>query len=197
MGAVPHFPCLRRAATAVVAGALLVACGGGSDQARPAPTTIRSEVADRPTTTTTFDLAAPATIDAAYLDRVMDRADELLQRAFADAGDGPRFVEALGALYTPPQAGRLAGQVDALGPGGVAEPPGRPTTHVRDVIAARPDCVFFTADRDLTPLVAEPFAQVQPYWVQLVPAPTDADFPWRLAGDTYYADGSAPANACP
>jgi hypothetical protein len=190
---VSHFPLLRRAATIGVAGVLLVACGGGSDEARPTAT-IAPERTSASSTTTTVDLTPPDAIDAAYLDRVMARADTLLQAAFAEGGD---LQEALGSVYTSGQAAKLAGQVSALGPGGVADPPGLPTTKVRDVVAADPDCVFFTAERDLTPLVAKPFQQVQPYWLQLVPEPTDADFPWRLAGDTYYADGSAPANACP
>jgi hypothetical protein len=183
----------RRVATTLVAGALLAACSGGSDEARPTAT-IAPERASASSTTTTVDLSPPDAIDAAYLGRVMDRADQLLRAAFAEGGD---LRQALTDVYTPAQAATLAGQVEALGPGGVAEHPGLPTTKVRDVIAARPDCVFFTADRDLTPLVATPFPQRQPYWLQLVPQPADADLPWRLAGDTFYADGSAPPNACP
>jgi hypothetical protein len=189
---VAHFPFIRRVGALVVAGVVLAACGGGSDEARPPAATVAPERHGSSSTTTTVDLGPPDAIDATYLDRVMDRADELLREAFAsdDLRGG------LDELYTAGQADKLAGQVAALGPGGIADPPHLPTTTVKDVITARPDCVFFTATRDLTPLVSKPFQQVQPYWIQLVPEPTDAGLPWRLAGDTYYADGSAPRNPC-
>jgi hypothetical protein len=108
------------------------------------------------------------------------------------------FATRLRALYGGLEAERLLENLRRVGTEPFADPPGLPTTVVRALGAARRDCVFFTAERDLTPLSDETYEQVQPYYLQLVaatPGPLN-EAPWVLARDVYFADGSVLEDQC-
>lgn len=201
---------------------VLTACGGEDDDATagdsateaslttdaPTSTTARP-VTTAPgttapvTTATTIDLTAvPATIDDAYVQAVMDRFDALLQDAYATASaegsfDGA-FETKIRSVYGGPEADKVLGNLRRIGIEPFAEAPGRPTTTVLTVTTARRDCVFLTAERDLTPLSDEPYEQVQPYYLQLVAAEPSAGnaMPWVLARDVYFADGTTLEDQC-
>jgi hypothetical protein len=144
----------------------------------------------------------PETIDAVYVQEVLDRFDALLQAAYATAMaegsfDGA-FETKIRAIYGGPEAEELLGNLRRIGVEPFADPPGLPTTEVREVTTARRDCIFVTADRDLTPLSDEPYEQVQPYYLQVVAATPGPEnpMPWVLAEDVYFADGSVLEDRC-
>lgn len=204
------------AAVAPVLALALAACGsgGGQDVAAPSTTTTttttveRTTTTDEPATTTsttsaTVDPAAvPEVIDAAYVQSVMDRFDVLLRDAYGSATASGSFDAAFEAkirsIYGGPEAEKLLVNLRRIGVEPFADPPGLPTTVVRDVTTARRDCVFLTAERDLTPLSDEPYEQVQPYYLQLVAAEPGPEnpMPWVLARDVYFADASTLEDQC-
>jgi hypothetical protein len=193
---------------ALMALVLAAGCGGGGgDDDAPAATLDKS-------TTTTGDGAPPSIpetvpeeIDAAYLDDVMANLDVQLQDltrvAVDDPSLGEEFQARIRALHTP---GDIDEQIATYRPPpdgiALAADPGRPTTEVREIISASPACVFFSAERDLSPLLADPddpvYAPVQPYYVKLVThTPTDFNpTPWIIDQDTFYTDGSTPPDLC-
>ncbi|MEX2660015.1 MAG: hypothetical protein WD232_09980 [Acidimicrobiales bacterium] len=189
---------------ALVPALALAACGGGDTEA--APTTTAQPTTSTTTTTTTeveVDVTSvPEEIDEAYVQAVVDRFDVLLQEAYAAAMasgtfDGD-FEARLRALYGGLEAERLLENLRRVGTEPFADPPGLPTTTVLDVMTARRDCIFLTAERDLTPLSDETYEQVQPYYLQLVaatPGPLN-ETPWVLARDVYFADGAQLGDQC-
>ena len=202
------------AALAPVLALALAACGGGDgdgeEEAGESTTTTveRTTTTDErstapSTTSTTVDPAAvPEVIDAAYVQSVMDRFDVLLRDAYGSATASGSFDAAFEAkirsIYGGPEAEKLLVNLRRIGIEPFADPPGLPTTVVRDVATARRDCVFLTAERDLTPLSDEPYEQVQPYYLQLVAAEPGPEnpMPWVLARDVYFADASTLEDQC-
>lgn len=145
----------------------------------------------------------PATIHIAYLDAVMAVLDRLLQDAYVvlrSEGPGEAFMIAMLALYTPAEAGTQADfWRDGFDPSRIADPPGRPTTRVVEILHADGQCVHLAAERDVSPLVTFAFEPVQPYHLRLERHEPDDRNPtaWRIALDTFYRAGvTAPTNLC-
>lgn len=200
------------AALAPVLALGLAACGGGADEEAVPTTTTKVErttttAEPASTTSTTVDVGVavgpvPQRIDEAYVEAVMARLDETLQAAFADAAvngtAGNEFQANIRAIYGPDQVMRTITDLDGVGPAAIANPPGRPTTTVVELRTASPSCIFFVAERDLSPLAAEDYEQDLPTYVQLVPAdPAPGNpTPWLIEFDFTYDDGTDPGDPC-
>lgn len=206
--------------TALTVGPVLAlslgACSGGDDspvEAAPSTTeavaTERSTTTEEPaaTTSTTGALAVdvstvPQRIDEIYVEAVMERLDETMQAAFADAAvngtAGNEFQANIRAIFSPTQVERTIADLERIGQAALANPPGRPTTSVTELRTASPTCIFFVADRDLSPLAAQDYEQDLPTYVQLVSATPAAGnpTPWLIEFDFAYADGTDPGDPC-
>ncbi len=199
----------RLTALALVPVLALASCSGADEGDTAQETTTSTADATTTTAPATSTTAAPVDltrvpdeIDEAYVQAVVDRFDVLLQDAYTAAMasgtfDG-EFEARLRALYGGLEADRLLENLRRVGTEPFADPPGRPTTTVLEVATARRDCIFLTAERDLTPLSDETYEQVQPYYLQLVaatPGPLN-ETPWVLARDVYFADGAQLGDQC-
>lgn len=132
----------------------------------------------------------------------MARLDETMQAAVADAvanGTGSTGFQAkLRAIYLGAQLDRTLADFEAAGQAAFANPPGRPTTAVTELRTASERCIFFVAERDLSPLAAEDYEQDLPTYIQLVSAEPALDnpTPWIMAFDFTYDDGTDPGDPC-
>lgn len=151
----------------------LAACGGSGD-ATAAITSEATTTTEAPTTTTVVDIAA------------------------VNGTAGNEFQANIRAIYGPDQVMRTITDLDEVGPAAIANPPGRPTTTVVELRTASPSCIFFVAERDLSPLAAEDYEQDLPTYVQLVPAaPAPGNpTPWLIEFDFTYDDGTDPGDPC-
>ncbi len=203
---------LRRASRVLVGvmAATLVAGCGVADQASPAatprlqPATSAPLPSPAPARTETIDVATvPASIDETYLEAVMAVLDSQYAKVFRraqEAGElGEQFQAGMHALQTPQEAKvQIDGFRKHIGIDGLARPPRPPTANVQQILEATPTCVYFTAIRDVQPLVAEPLNVVQPYYIALARNQPNELNPtaWRIALDTFYRERDPPTNVC-
>lgn len=154
-----------RSAAAVLAGAVLVACGGSGEATEPTPSPVAT-ASPSPSPTpapspspTTIDVAAvPAEIDVAYAQAVMDALDaELgeLARGLAAAG-GEAFDEEavvhISSLYSERVSTEARENWETHLLPELPDDPGAPVTTVHRVPTAGEDCFVLEAARDLSPL---------------------------------------------
>src|SRR5438445_5300929 len=134
-----------------VATASLTSCGGSAH--RPGAT---SATVPPGLTVTSVDLAhVPATIDIAYVQKVMDALDHVLGDAIrvfvANKGPNQQFLDLLSAVYDEPAYSREIadyGRDAARNLQGYSNQPGNPATKVTRVIGATSTCNLLVVDRD-------------------------------------------------
>ena len=195
----------------VLAALALVACSSAPEQTTPAaavPTTapVATETAaSEPTEPPAPEIdtsKVPERINRPYLDEVMNDLDQQLGRVLRTTKRGGKFDEAfhagLRAVYTNQAASAQAqGFIDAVGIKGLARRPKNPTTDVEEIIEATPTCVYFTAQRDLNPVLRGRIDPIQPYYLALERQRSDANpTAWVIALDTWYRSGKPPAAVC-
>lgn len=195
----------------VLAALAMVACSTPPEQTAPAaavPTTApvaTVTAAPGPTDPPEPEIdtsKVPEQINRAYLDAVMKDLDHELGRVLSTTKRRGRFGEAfhagLRSVYTDQAASAQAqGFIDAVGIKGLAKRPKKPTTAVEEIIEATPTCVYFTAQRDLNPVLRTKIDPIQPYYLALERQRSDANpTAWVIALDTWYRSGKPPAAVC-
>ena len=200
----------RRAAAVAIAALALTACGKSATQRAAATKLPQPTVpATAPTTVPTDPYAVPATIDAAYLNKVFAALDHV-------SGDATRLIVASKQLV-PPAAARLAAiydeqhfkfqtnnWVDLLTSGQLGRSktnPGDRTTSVERILQAGPACVYVAARRDYSAItVASAAPRIE--YVGLKPLDQSRDpshfnpTPWMIVGEGFNPDGTQPASPC-
>jgi len=191
-------------AAAVVVGMVLGACGASSPRATTSatvPATVASTAAADP-------YAVPATIDAAYLNRVFAALEHI-------DGDATRLIVANGKLF-PAATDKLAAiyasdeftaqtnvWLDLIDRGiaGFKRPPGDLITTVVRVLSVKASCLFVEVHRDYNAIRTEPEA-LSTEFISLEPRTSSAGpeamnpTPWLISGEGYNKDGSTPADPC-
>lgn len=183
---------------------LLAACGG---KAKSSDDTLPPE--PKTTTTTGVSYDVPATIDQAYVQKVMQALDhvygdairELKQTGQLDA----KFQTLMLSIYTQHFYGLTTqawAKEAAANLASVAATPGDPVTTVDRVIRADRECVFFAVTRNLQPLHSTPVEKTPPRYIALVPKPAGAagltanPTPWAMSFDGFRTDGLEPTEPC-
>ncbi len=187
---------------ALAAAATLVACGGPSEPLGPTATVPQA-------TTTTNPYAVPATIDEAYVNRVLAGLDQavgdVLRLVISTTSFPPEAVDRVRALYIGVHR-QL--QLDSLtadfqsGFPNYKQPPGNQKTMVTDLMVATPACIFAEVERDYSDVALQVNSASMTQWVVLVPAdqftgrnvfnPTA----WVYLYDGLEPDRSAPESPC-
>ncbi len=201
---------VRRTAIQAVLAALALtapaACSSSSDNAGPTAT-----VATEPAPTTTTDpYAVPATIDVAYVNRVLAGLD-------AAVGDVTRLVvrtrtitqeayDRLKAIYAEPDFMQI--KLDGYEHDmrdefrSYKSPPGNRQSTVSRLISVRPACIFVQVSRDYTAVGVNPLAELQTQWVGLTLLDHTRDpngynpTPWGYTYDGFQADRTQPTDPC-
>lgn len=194
---------------AVVAGALIMAAACSHDDGVTAviPHATIGTAPER--TTTTNPYAVPATIDAAYVNRVLAGLDAVvgdIARAVLKARTvTPQISDRLDAVYTDSEASFFVlalSKNQADGFPGFFPVPGNRKTSVVSLIRVAPECIFARVTRDMSAVGPNPNPGLTEQWVALVPLDTSRDpartnpTPWMLAYDGFPSDHSEPKNAC-
>jgi hypothetical protein len=145
----------------------------------------------------------PDEIDTPYLQAVIDDLDAALASVYQEVAEsrelGEAYEVAMREVFTEHAASQQSDEFrEVLGVKGVARRPGPPSTEVLEIFEAGPDCVYFSAERDLEPLFARKINAVQPYYLALERGtPTDRNpTAWLIAFDTYFRSGDAPTTVC-
>ena len=188
----------------LIALAAAGACGG-NDTPAPAGATVPREA---PTTTAADQYAVPATIDAAYLNRVfvaLDAVDNTATRIIVQSkGLPPEAAKHLISIYAQgeleAQTSRWLELIDEGLVGFRREPQGQ-RTQVTKVLAASPSCVFVEVVRDSSGNSVGARSPHQ-YFVHLAPLDQVRNAsgfnrtPWMIAGEGFNSDGSVPDSPC-
>ena len=188
----------------VAVGLFLGACGGGSSHTND---TLPPDTSST-TTTTTVSYDVPATIDAAYVTKVMQALDHVYGdaiRALKKSGKPDADFQArMAAIYDQHYYEltlELWGKGVAAGLTDIADPPGDPKTTVTKLIQGDSQCVVAAVDRDYQPLHNVPSRSQTGHFIALVPAPASRRLafnptPWMLRYDGFRSDGSVPPSPC-
>jgi hypothetical protein len=186
-------------------GIALAACGGGGDD-QP---TSRATVPDRPATTVAADpYAVPATIDAAYLNRVFLALEEIDGQAtrliLENKAYVPEAALRLNAIYGKEEFDAQTNLwVDLINQGltGFKSPAGNRRTITERVLTATPQCVYAAVVRDYSAISQSPPPNSVEY-VALRPLDHSRDSkrlnptPWMIVKEGYRSDGSVPPDPC-
>ena len=193
----------------------LAACNGGSgssaDETLPPADTTSSSTTSPSTTSTTISYAIPATIDAAYVEKVMKALDHVYGDAIRvmarDRSLNEAFLKPLVAIYSPRQF-RLVQDlwVRDLREGlkGLLAVPGDPTTRVQRVLRADANCVLVAVERDFGPTHDRPDEASPQEYIGLIPKSPGLDptslnpTPWIISFDGYISEpaGAIPETPC-
>ena len=201
-------PVGRTARTAFLLGLLalagLGACGGDDT-----PSSAGATVPKATTPTTAADpYAVPATIDAAYLNKVfvaLEHVDGDATRLIIESRTfPPEAAKRLQAIYGDDEFKKQTNLwLDLITSGlkGFRNPPGVRLTKVDRVISARPECVYAAVLRDYSQLSATPSPAAIEYVVLRAAGPNSDPFtlnptPWEIAAEGYNQDGSEPTDQC-
>ncbi|MGH9224043.1 MAG: hypothetical protein ACRD2W_09755 [Acidimicrobiales bacterium] len=164
----------RLALTAAVLVMATVACNGPDEPSGAMGATVPTEP---PRTTTTDPFAIPATIDAAYVNRVLAGLD-------AAVGDVVRIVvstkfipreayDRLRALYADDAI--LQSKIDNYqadirgGLSGYRSPPGNKRSEVLEMLAASTGCIYARVRRDYSAVSFNPIPDIAVQWVAIRP----------------------------
>jgi len=191
-------------AAAVVVGMATGACGASS----PRATTSATVPATVASTNPTDPYAVPATIDAAYLNRVFAALDHV-------EGDASRIIVAKRALV-PDAAERLSAiygsdqftlQTNAWldlvdrGLAGFRDPVGDRRTTATRILSLSTACIFVATSRDYSAVDASPpppkveFVSLRPADVAKDPSDLNPT-PWIISWQGFNRDGTEPPNKC-
>lgn len=149
----------------------------------------------------------PKHVDVAYLQAVMDDLDAALGETYREArrtrdfGEG--YLARMHSIYTTQAANAQAkGFRRAVGLKGLAPRPGNPRTKVLEILEmspkTHPGCVYFTANRDLNPLLRDDIDPKQPYYIVIGHEKPNEFNPttWKIAFDTWYRSGKPDRGLC-
>lgn len=162
-------------------------------------------------TTTTNPYAVPATIDAAYVNRVLEALDAALgdvYRLVIRTRDvSPEVIDRLNAIYLNRDDVNL--ELQAIQRGmregftGFKDPVGNPKSTVTELITASPSCIFARFAPDNSAMAVKSDGPSAPEWVGLQPADPARDpnhyngTPWMIATEgLLFPNGSPPPNPC-
>jgi hypothetical protein len=184
---------IRRGVAAVLAAGMLVvggACSGGGgddDDGGSSSVTVPEDTAvdDATTTTTTAGsadaaFAVPATIDDAYVNRVLAELDrvqgDVFRRIVANGSFAQADLVPLRAVFNDPElTGQAQGFATLVGSIDRArKPPGDNRTTVVRLLTARPDCIYAETTVDVSATVLDP-PPPRTQWVALRPSQPDTD----------------------
>ncbi len=200
----------RTAIQAVLAGIVLAASAACSDSSADKASPTATVATEPPRTTTTDPYAVPATIDIAYVNRVLAGLD-------AAVGDVTRLVvrtraitqeayDRLKAIYADPSFMQIS--IDGYERDirqnfrSYKVPPGNPKSTVSRLITARQSCIFVQVSRDYTPVGTDPLAELQTQWVglTLLDRPPDPNgynpTAWAYTYDGFPSDRTQPTDPC-
>jgi len=157
----------------LVVGVALGACSG-HPAAAPGTATVPTAV-ER--TTTTDPYAVPATIDVAYVNRVLATFDAIngdaVRLIYQSKGYPGEAAERFRAMYADgPTYDNVNNSVKndiVTGFKNAKSPPGNQETVVARLITARPDCVFAEIHRDYSKVALVPNLSNSKQWVALKP----------------------------
>lgn len=142
-------------------------------------------------------------LDEEYVMAVMAELNHVegeIARHVVDAGRelDETFHAWMRSLYTADNATTQIAGWERLDLDLLRDDPQDPETRDVKIVSASPECLFFSAEHYLDPLLVEPHWAEQPYWIQLVPAEPDDVNPthWAVASFTWYRDGSTPQDRC-
>ncbi|MFN2607445.1 MAG: hypothetical protein ABR511_06050 [Acidimicrobiales bacterium] len=182
------------------------ACGSGRAKALPHATVPTATEQ----TTTTNPYVVPATIDAAYVNRVLVGLNmangDTLRLVMRTRGITQEVIDRLQAIYQNRDDVNL--QLQSLqyqlrqAFSGMSETPGAVRTAVTDVIDASPACIFVQVSFDDSALRAGQAAAPRTEWIGLAPIDPSRDpnhydpTPWVIATEGISVDGKAPPNPC-
>lgn len=178
---------------ALVAGACTADRVASPDPTVPtAPSTTTIAVA----TTAPDPFAVPATIDAAYVDRVLVE----LNKVYGDVGRKIRAtgryersdLDPLGAIFNQPLLELQVKQFATIPEMDAAlfkNPPGDRRMTVEELITSRPDCIFAKVLFDVSAVVTNP-PPAEPVYLTLRPTQPGANpkgintTPWSMSGES-------------
>ena len=179
-----------RALAPVLVALVIGACSGGDGggDGGSSGATVPDDTAVEATTTTaasggTADdpaLAVPATIDAAYVERVLAELDrvqgDVFRRIVATGSFAQSELVPLRAVFNDPElSGQAQGFATLVGSIDRArKPPGDNRTTVVRLLTARPDCIYAETSVDLSATVLEP-PPPRTLWIALRPSQPDSD----------------------
>lgn len=201
----------RVLAAVTAALCLLGACGGDDDEAS-SPTTEPPETSSTTESTTTTTTAAhveptgpvPDEITPAYVEAVFGELNGLITEAARGAVEeqalGERFTAFTQATFVPDSARSQTAGIEQLGGASAFNAdPQAPTFQLEELPATSADCIFAHLTYDVAPLVAEPVAATQPYYLQLVPAEPSTlnPTPWKIAYLGFLPEGQTAKDPCP
>lgn len=191
----------QRTAAALAATALLLTACGKSSSPASAHATVPPAA---PTTTTPADpYAVPATIDAAYLNRVFAALDHV-------DGDAARIIVAnkqlerdaadrLAAIYSRDEfTAQTNAWLDLLGRlNEVKSPPGDRKTTTKRIIVGQATCVFAEVERDYSALATSP-KPPSTVFLSLTATASKAlnPTPWVIDFVGTRSDGTQPTSPC-
>ncbi|MDQ4069029.1 MAG: hypothetical protein M3203_06105 [Actinomycetota bacterium] len=192
---------IRGALLAVLLGGSMACSGATADKAGPTATV----GTEPPATTTTNPYAVPAVIDAAYVNRVLAGLDAIrgdVARLVLQTQTIPREAyDRLKAMYADPDF--LQNSIDSYqleirqGLRGYRKDPGNILTQVRELITARPNCIFARVERDRSAVAANPPPNTF-VWVGLRPLdPLRDPMGYNTTGWAYVYDGFPPDRSRP
>ncbi len=176
---------MRRTLITLLLAAAVAASGACTpdrvDSPDPTVPTAPSTTTVAAPTTAPDPFAVPATIDAAYVDRVLVELNKVYGDVARKVITTNRFERAdldpLGAIFNPPlldvQAG-LFRDLPNLDRALFKDPIGSREMMVLEVITALPDCIFVKVSFDVSQVVVAP-PQNEEKYVTLSPTPKDAD----------------------
>lgn len=204
-----HRPAPALVALAVAALALGACRADGDDGDEPRTTVPTAPATTTSTAAVSYDV--PATIDKAYIEKVMAALDRvfgetaryLVAKRAADQEFGRYLIATYGGeslSLTQQIWGQVINDDFRL----LRANPGDARTEVRRILVAEPGCIVFEAGRDFSAVFNEPDPAGPARFVGLVPLPPGRDArghnptPWIITFDGGFKDGSQPTrgDAC-
>jgi hypothetical protein len=193
-------------ATATAAILAVAACGGSSGVASVEP---HATVPTAPPTTAD-PYAVPATIDAAYVNRVLEGLDaavgDIVRLVMRTRQISPEVLDRLRALYLNRDDENLELQSlqDEMRKqfSGFRQEPGNKKSSVESMIDASPGCVFVKVSRDYSAISTKTDLRPSIEWIGLKPTDPTRDpnhfnrTPWMVASEGVLSDGTQPPSPC-
>lgn len=178
-----------------VCALLLGACADKPAEPGVPAATVPTEPA---TTVTTNPYAVPASIDAAYVNRVLAWFDQvegdIARSVMASRALAPDDVARLRAIHASDGTFQVA--LDAIqfdirsGFNGALPSPGNKKTVVLEILSAKASCIYVKVDRDYTAVARAPNPSVRTQWVALRRIDTSGNF-YNVTGWGYQLNGGA------
>ncbi len=193
-----------RRSVVVVAGLLvLTGCRDSKPNDDGGRTTLPTASSSTSTTAVSYDV--PATIDVAYIEKVMAALDHVYGEAARYMAkhktideEFSRYLVALHGGDSLDLERQIWAQVVAADFQLLRPNPGDARTTVERLIIAHPNCVLFQVKRDFSEIFKEPDPLGPPRFIGLVPLPPDRDTqklnptPWIMTFDGQFKDGAEP-----